>query len=542
MKRSLLYSIIATASLAASAQSFTVYQKNGEQFGFNNSDVERIDFVTTNLPEVPVEPEVQIIDFRSNFLGIVPPEGVVDLVATPSGLGRISLTVKGVYMANSKCEEPITLCNSEGEVFSKGVEEDGVYVSRDVLTDRTELTIEVAAGGLTTPGAYWLSVPEGALQDTQGNLLGSTIRVFVIEKPVAPQTFVATPESGVVENIAAISLKFDNYPIVSLATGAKAEVVKVGTGVVQEITPAIGEDGTVTITLNPAIETPGTYTVHLVEGTFNLRAEPQGRIFSSNEIILNYQIEGVELAEPNVGDFYFSDGTWGPVLTDREGVEPIGVIFYLGEATEYGDRASYYTVKDGSEALPEFHGYVVALRDATDIDGQNEGVYWSFYDGWDDGAGCSSDTDDFLGYSNTKKIRERADKDYNGLSDDNKNFPATYYAAVRFEQDVPAPAQSSGWFLPSAGQMKYLWNRPYFSENAGEYTSIESALKQLANYGGKEMYVSDSEYWTSTEYYDSYGCSYRAYYFSFDYSNFNPGFCAWYNKNNGMRVRAVLAF
>lgn len=34
--------------------------------------------------------------------------------------------------------------------------------------------------------------------------------------------------------------------------------------------------------------------------------------------------------------------------------------------------------------------------------------------------------------------------------------PATYYAVVAYEDDCPAPTNSSGWFLPSIGQMNLL--------------------------------------------------------------------------------------
>ena len=116
--------------------------------------------------------------------------------------------------------------------------------------------------------------------------------------------------------------------------------------------------------------------------------------------------------------------------------------------------------------MPEFHGYVVSLRDATYYDGEHNPVAWSFYDGWDDGCSCSVSTNDFLGYNNTAAIRARANKDFNGLSGESSNFPATYYATDYFDAQVPAPAQSSGWFLPSAYQLKYIYDRVYFIPTA----------------------------------------------------------------------------
>ena len=38
---------------------------------------------------------------------------------------------------------------------------------------------------------------------------------------------------------------------------------------------------------------------------------------------------------------------------------------------------------------------------------------------------------------------------------EDSGYPATYYAVVDYASKVPSPANSSGWFLPSIGQM---WN------------------------------------------------------------------------------------
>lgn len=90
----------------------------------------------------------------------------------------------------------------------------------------------------------------------------------------------------------------------------------------------------------------------------------------------------------------------------------------------------------------------------------------------------------------------------------------------------------------------YIWDKVYFDPNNGDENAayVQKSLRQLSEVGGAEMYVRDSEYWTSTEKYDNYGNSYRAYYVCFDESNFLPGFVADYNKNTGMKVRSILAF
>lgn len=59
-------------------------------------------------------------------------------------------------------------------------------------------------------------------------------------------------------------------------------------------------------------------------------------------------------------------------------------------------------------------------------------------------------------------------------------YPATYYAVVAYENDCPAPAGSSGWFLPSIGQMWKVY------QQRSLLTSVDgSSLRD--------------EYWSSSE-------------------------------------------
>lgn len=68
---------------------------------------------------------------------------------------------------------------------------------------------------------------------------------------------------------------------------------------------------------------------------------------------------------------------------------PIGIVFRVGCATEYGDNISYYRQKDGKTRFDEIKGYVVALQDASE-----NGCWWSSFND-DKGCGCSTSTEDF---------------------------------------------------------------------------------------------------------------------------------------------------
>lgn len=241
------------------------------------------------------------------------------------------------------------------------------------------------------------------------------------------------------------------------------------------------------------------------------------------------------VANPKIGDFYYSDGTWSTVPDEQK--TPIGIVFRVGVGNDARDNAAFYTQKDGTTPLPEFHGYVISLMDATSVGGQEDPVWWSPFNN-DGGAGCSTATNDFLGYTNTLSIKTAAGQD--GLT--SSNFPAAYYACVHYESYCPAPEASSGWFLPSAGQMQYIYDRVYFDNDGSGAACIENSLKKLPEEACQLLYRRDAEYWTSTEKIDNYGKSTWAYYFCFDESVFNPGFVADYRKNTGFCVRSILAF
>lgn len=272
------------------------------------------------------------------------------------------------------------------------------------------------------------------------------------------------------------------------------------------------------------------FTVQMENGDkFTYRNDDVEGIYFNDE-------EPVVEAKPKIGDFYYSDGTWSTALNEQK--TPVGIVFCVGIPADARDSEGFYTQKDGETPLSKFHGYVVSLMDATSVGGQEDPVWWSpFKD--DAGAGCSTLTSDFLGYTNTLSIKSAASNE-GGLSD--SNFPAAYFATVHYESYCPAPEASSGWFLPSAGQLQYIYDRVYFDNDGSGAACIENSLKKLPEDKYQLLYRRDAEYWTSTEKVDNYGKSTWAYYFCFDESNFRPGFVADYRKNTGFLVRPILVF
>jgi len=68
---------------------------------------------------------------------------------------------------------------------------------------------------------------------------------------------------------------------------------------------------------------------------------------------------------------------------------------------------------------------------------------------------------------------------------EDSGYPATYYAVVDYAHKVPSPANSTGWFLPSIGQM---WNVYQNRASLFEGKTVVSGLKS-------------DWYWSSSEFY-----------------------------------------
>ena len=252
------------------------------------------------------------------------------------------------------------------------------------------------------------------------------------------------------------------------------------------------------------------------------------------EVIAIY--DGME-TEPKIGDYYYSDGTWSdgglrklyadgtmgwaePKPEPESGKTVIAIVFHAGHHAN--DVSDYSSTGIGSEKC---HGYAVALTDATSsycmwgVYGTELGCYPT------DGSGNKQDNYsnpdiDWSGYSYTQTIIRAAGGKENLNATDEAGYPATWYAVVDYAGKFNAPANSSGWFLPSIGQM---WN---------VYRNRSSLFDDKTGVSG----LQSDGYWSSSEH-----CYLPADYalfvdVSFDYVNGS------YKDDRVCYVRAVLAF
>lgn len=192
-----------------------------------------------------------------------------------------------------------------------------------------------------------------------------------------------------------------------------------------------------------------------------------------------------EAADPNapqVGDYYYSDGTWSASLDGTKTV--VGVVF----ATADGDASS-----DAVENYPEvtfadntIHGWVIAAQDMSGSPRFVETGHGS-QSAIEGIEGVGTGESDILGYKNTLAWPNNA---LINLAEGTEQ--GTYVAINNISSfALKAPSASSGWYLPAVGQLVCLYNAYY----AGE-SKVLASLSALEN--GALNTTSNRYYWSST--------------------------------------------
>ena len=201
-------------------------------------------------------------------------------------------------------------------------------------------------------------------------------------------------------------------------------------------------------------------------------------------------------ADLKMGDYLYSDGTTsdgglrklypdGTVETAPEAVAPeagktvIGIVFHAGRhATDASDYTSPLTA-GGPTLAGEVRGYAVALTHANN--GDYDAANWVKGPNDESGfsVGTSTDEYDWNGYANCRAIHDYvtahagegwemrhfqaawACETYGNRSLDYDGNPTSAY---EWQAPLKAPAGTSGWFLPSCGQLWYIAQHVTFIE------------------------------------------------------------------------------
>lgn len=171
-----------------------------------------------------------------------------------------------------------------------------------------------------------------------------------------------------------------------------------------------------------------------------------------------------------LGDLYYADGSIYPrnMAIAISGYPPsdgcIGVVFATGATgINNGDDISYYS---GTGLTGAIGGYVLALVSVTAVNQDWSSVFTII--------GTSTSNTDYLGYSNTKKIK--------GMPGYSESTYPICWDATSF--GVTVPSNSSGWYLPSAGQLQTIWDNK---------AKLESAITKVGGSKLSDDYFSSSE-------------------------------------------------
>lgn len=245
-------------------------------------------------------------------------------------------------------------------------------------------------------------------------------------------------------------------------------------------------EGGIAYTYNISVRRDGISVKQVTGGTWENGGETQ-----VTSVILK-----TDLSTAKVGDFLTSDGKLielpeGMTLPNDLKQKVIGIVFHVGR-NKYDN--SVYTSPLTTDGLTladnTVHGYVVALTDATD-----SYCMWGTFGNelklYPKGANNKPQNNfytpgiDWDGYKYTQEIIKAAGGISGLKANKEEGYPATYYAVVDYASNkVTAPTNSSGWFLPSIGQMWEVY--------------LQRGNLRFTDAGGSNLqrnYLSSSEYY-----------------------------------------------
>ena len=292
-----------------------------------------------------------------------------------------------------------------------------------------------------------------------------------------------------------------------------------------------------------------------------------GKFYNINQAMtFAVPMGNVSAAEAVLGDYAMADGTFisgDATLTDEEKANVAGIVFWT---TKQPSEAKLTPAKLTDDAImaKDFptctHGLIVSLRNVSDsTEWQNESTRIAE---WQNSSACNVEdkgsyksvaslefTDDpkselinyILGYQNTKLL-----KAYNAsLPSGSANIVLPVALLETFSAENPAPAKTTGWFIPSGKEFALLRGKDV--DNVGRNKNVGSSTfilvkERLKNLGPDWVDMMDDVFlffWTSTE--DDTPISSNAFSGNFCIDGGVAVMC-WGKKKNFDHVRAVCAY
>lgn len=245
-------------------------------------------------------------------------------------------------------------------------------------------------------------------------------------------------------------------------------------------------------------------------------------IGSTSELLANkrYAVARVVNNDPQLGDAYYSDGTWGSTNNHSGGAAIIGVVVYVNQGSSSIHPS---TITSDSEIIDFANGVTEAN---TKIDGKSvggRGLVMALNNTaskctWSSVSGTSSTLvttptialNSFGGYANT-------------LANHSESYPAAN-AAVNYTPTAPGSSDGcTGWFLPAVGQWMAALYGLGGADNPGSWvngdnnnwlaqgsisnnviikkgSAISAINSSMSSSGVGSTDITTTDYWTSSEY------------------------------------------
>lgn len=217
----------------------------------------------------------------------------------------------------------------------------------------------------------------------------------------------------------------------------------------------------------------------------------------------NLIVKTVENAEK--GDYLLSNGSVlgkESILTQKAASQVVGIVFYVGHHAS--DDSDYADTGIGQKKC---HGYAVSLTFANN--GDHDKLAWEKGPNGESEreVGTTNTLTDWNGYSNQQKFHEfiRKNQSWNM-----KNFPAAfaceYYGkrtvdrdgnpttAYDWQKPLAAPSNTSGWFMPSVGQLLDLLECPFLTKSM---SAVKNSLPDDCGYMDYIGWLEAKSYWES---------------------------------------------
>lgn len=275
------------------------------------------------------------------------------------------------------------------------------------------------------------------------------------------------------------------------------------------VTLEVGEDISLTLETVPATGVEGIVWSSSDESVATVTQDGAVSSVGKGIAVVRISVDGLSdscevyvVGEPEVGDFYYSDGTYSGELFSKK--DAIGVVFWVGDPT-----ADDPTLRRDFPGCT--HGLVVSLIEEASTWQSNYRSFNSTVGEWvsenapeymspTTGVELEDNLNKIVGYNNTQAIKA-FNSDY-----DNIGYKVDMVKRLQFflgNKEFAAPEGTSGWYVPSAKELTLMIVGDMEGNINGLYTN-DLPVRDILNESFSQLILADQFspelYWCSSEY------------------------------------------